>query len=301
MSHQPNKQPTSIDSDRPELTVFRGEDRGESASTDLTELLDAWQAATSRLERTHAQLHEEVSRLTTELEYKNRELARKNRLADLGEMASHVAHEVRNSLTPITLYLSLLRRHLAKDSSGLEVLSSAQAGFAALEATVNDLLAFSASRSPQATTFLLGELMEEITSSITPQLEAQRVGVELDVPPHVTMSADREMVRRATLNLLLNSLDVMPEGGDLVVTACDSDEGVDLEIADSGPGIDNNLLPRLFEPFFTTKESGTGLGLSVVAHVAEAHGGTITGENCPEGGAAFTLFFPHNTTCEAAA
>ena len=81
-------------------------------NTDLETILEAWQEATMRLQSTHESLRYEVSRLTDELEVKNRELARKNRLADLGQMASHVAHEVRNSLVPMTLYLSLLRRRL---------------------------------------------------------------------------------------------------------------------------------------------------------------------------------------------
>ena len=80
---------------------------------------------------------------------KNRELARKNRLADLGQMASHVAHEVRNNLVPVTLYLSLLRRRIAGDPGSLEVLDKIAAGFTALDAMVNDLLHFTSDRDPQ--------------------------------------------------------------------------------------------------------------------------------------------------------
>lgn len=293
------------------LSLFRGDDPvdappSESTASppgtpELSVLLDAWQTATARLEKTHAQLRDEVSRLTAELEVKNRELARKNRLADLGEMASHVAHEVRNSLTPITLYLSLLRRSLTGDAKGLDVLGKAEAGFTALEATVNDLLAFSAHRQPHANHFLVGELIEEITESLAPQFEAQAVDVELDIPPHTLLWADREMLRRAVLNLMLNALDVMPQGGDLVVTACEGFAGFEIEVADSGPGIREQDEGRLFEPFFSTKETGTGLGLSVVAHVAEAHGGSVIAENCPEGGAAFTLRLPRPMAQEAAA
>ena len=83
---------------------------------DLQTVLTAWHEATLRLERTHETLRGEVERLRAELEAKNRELARKNRLADLGRMAAHVAHEVRNSLVPVNLYLSLLRRRLKADA-----------------------------------------------------------------------------------------------------------------------------------------------------------------------------------------
>ena len=95
--------------------------------TDLETVLAAWQDATTRLEQTHVALREEVRRLTDELEAKNRELARKNRLADLGQMASHVAHEVRNNLVPVTLYLSLLRRRISGDRESLSILDKIRA------------------------------------------------------------------------------------------------------------------------------------------------------------------------------
>src|ERR1700710_1246731 len=100
---------------------------------DLQMVLAAWQEATTRLEQTHESLRGEVRRLTDELTAKNRELARKNRLADLGQMASHVAHEVRNSLVPVSLYLSLLRRRLSEDSGSLNILAKIEAGVTALE------------------------------------------------------------------------------------------------------------------------------------------------------------------------
>ena len=98
-------------------------------------------------------LREEVQELTDELEVKNRELARKNRLADLGQMASHVAHEVRNNLVPVTLYLSLLRRRIAGDAGSLDVLDKIAAGFTALDVMVNDLLHFTSDRDPHLQTF----------------------------------------------------------------------------------------------------------------------------------------------------
>src|ERR1044072_4736925 len=94
----------------------------------LAAILAAWNDATLRLEQTHSALQCEVARLTNELEEKNRELARQERLADLGRMASHVAHEVRNSLVPVALYMSLLRRRLADDAGSLDVLDKVAGG-----------------------------------------------------------------------------------------------------------------------------------------------------------------------------
>src|SRR5687768_4229742 len=122
---------------------------GPSADLDLQTILVAWNSATERLQQTHELLREEVKRLTDELEAKNRELARKNRLADLGQMASHVAHEVRNGLVPMKLYLDLLRRRLAGNAPSLDIASRLGEGFTALETVVNDLLQFTAEREPQ--------------------------------------------------------------------------------------------------------------------------------------------------------
>ena len=91
-------------------------------TADLKAVLAAWSTATVRLQQTHEALRAEVCRLTDELEVKNRELARQNRLADLGQMASHIAHEVRNNLVPVTLYLSLLRRRVSDDRGSLDAL-----------------------------------------------------------------------------------------------------------------------------------------------------------------------------------
>lgn len=262
------------------------------ADVELQTILSAWNDATDRLRQTHETLRDEVRRLTDELEIKNRELARKNRLADLGQMASHVAHEVRNSLVPMKLYLSLLNRRLSDDSGSQDIFEKISAGFVALEATVSDLLNFSAERDPQRRSVDVGLLLSEVYETFAPQLEAQNIATHIDADPQALVPADPEMLRRAIVNLVLNALDVMPGGGELVMTACQTRHGLEIEVADSGPGITAGILPRLFEPFFTTKGAGTGLGLAIVERIAAAHGGIVYAANCAEGGAAFTLCLP---------
>src|SRR6478672_5354648 len=196
---------------------------------DLQTIVAACNEATDRLQRTHEALSAQVRRLPDELDAKNRELDRKNRLADLGQMASHVTHEVRNSLVPVSLYVSLLRRRLSDDSGSLNILSKIEAGFTALEATVSDLLSFTAHRQPQWQTFLVCDLVNEVCESLEPQLEAQMIDVDIDVPPNTLLAADREMIRRAFLNLVLNAIDAMKNGRELVVTSYDSARGLELE------------------------------------------------------------------------
>lgn len=292
---------------RQELRIFSPDQEGAAPaakeprgsvpapSPELEAILHAWNEATVRLSRTHEMLRQEVHRLTDELEAKNRELARKDRLADLGQMASHIAHEVRNSLVPMKLYLSLLRRRIDADAGSLDVLDKISAGFTALETTVNDLLHFSADREPQLTCVEIPDLVREVLHSLAPQLEAQRIITHVDAAPGMVAQVDREMLRRAMINLVLNALDAMSHGGELVITACHVHDGVEIEVADSGPGIEEAAMGRLFEPFFTTKGTGTGLGLAIVERIAEAHGGSVLAANCPEGGAAFTIRIPDCT------
>ncbi len=267
---------------------------------ELEAILEAWNTATDRLQRTQDTLRAQLERLTAELAEKNEELARRKRLADLGQMASHVAHEVRNGLMPLTLYLSLLRRRVGEDLGSLTILDKVEAGFTALEATVNDLLHFSSQRDPQWRVFELRTLVGDVCQSLAPQFEAQGIALELDIPAGMEVSADAGMLRRAVLNLLLNALDAMPQGGELTLTGWEGPRGVELEIADSGPGLHEEQLERVFEPFFTTKEGGTGLGLAIVSRIAHAHGGFIRAQNCPQGGAAFTILIPRRAW-EAAA
>lgn len=259
---------------------------------DLELVLTAWHAATDRLQKTHEVLCSEVHRLTEELEVKNRELARKNRLADLGQMASHVAHEIRNGLSPVTLYLSWLRRRLGQDADGLRILDKLAAGCAEVQTTVSDMLSFASDREPNWRRFAFRDLIDELCGTLEPQFAAHHIAVHLDVPA-MSVWADRDLLRRALINLLLNAVDVMPHGGGIWVTTYLGDGAFEVEVADSGPGVTPHIASRVFEPFFTTKSEGSGLGLAIVQRAAEAHGGEVFIKNCAEGGAAFTLRIPH--------
>lgn len=223
-----------------------------------------------------------------------------NRLAEVGRVAGHVADQAQHKLQTSLLYLRLLGRRLSDDAGSLDVLAKVESGLGEVQAALGDLLQYTLERSPRPERVRVRPLIDEICASHALQLRARSIRVELDVPHGVTMLADREMLRRAVSNLVLNAIDAMPDGGELVCTSYVGPAGFELEIADSGPGLDAEIRRRAFEPFFSTKPGSTGLGLTIVERFAAAHGGRVTACNCPEGGAAFTIGIP-SRAMEAAA
>ncbi len=125
---------------------------------------------------------------------------------------------------------------------------------------------------------------------------AEQQGVDLRVPAHaepVRADVDHDQIHSVLVNLLLNALDAMPQGGRLEIEMWPAVAGaVLLRVADSGPGIPADVMGRLFEPFVSTKPTGTGLGLSISRRIIEEHDGTIRVQNRPEGGACFTIRLP---------
>jgi len=214
------------------------------------------------------------------------------RLTELGRVTAHVAQQMCDQLVPVSLYMSLLRRRLSADSGSLDVLAKVEAGFASLEATVSDLVGFAGETAPRWERFDVRQLVEDVLDALSRQLEDQAIMPCVDVPFSTFVTADRNMIRRAILNLVLNALDAMPDGGQLTVTSYEGQGGLELEFADEGNGLDDEARRRAFEPFYTTKSGATGLGLAFVQRTAAAHGGDVSALNCPDGGAAFTLRIP---------
>jgi signal transduction histidine kinase len=161
-----------------------------------------------------------------------------------------------------------------------------------------NILAFSQPARPQWVE--VRQLVDEVCAALARQIDDAGIEPAIDVPHGLGTTADREMLRTAIMHLATNALEAMPDGGVLVFTACVGRYGLDLEVADSGPGLSEEALHRAFEPFFTTKRDGAGLGLSVARRIAQAHGGEILAANCPEGGAAFTLRLPYRALESAA-
>ena len=251
---------------------------------------------TERLKRSHEVLAREVCRLRDEVHEKNCELARRERLAALGEMAAGVAHEIRNPLGGIGLYVSLLERDLGDRPEQLEVVRKIAGGIVSMETIVGDILAFAGDRSPKPHDLPFGRIISATEDRVGAKLRARGVALDRDVVlDAIVVHCDAGQIEQALTNLVLNAVDAAGEGG-LVGLKRHGNGALDgvLQVAveDSGPGIPRENLQRIFDPFFTTKDSGTGLGLAIVHRIAEANGGSVRAECREGGGARFVLSMP---------
>lgn len=263
---------------------------------DLATMIASYNDVTDRLKRSHEMLGREVCRLREQLDEKNKELARRERLVALGEMAAGVAHEIRNPLGAIGLYASLLERDLEDRPEQLDIVRRMSVGVRNLESIIGDILSFAGGAEPHPQVVRLGEVLDSALTQTAPQARALNVAVEVDPALcDVVLTCDPGQVERALLNLVFNALDAVGDGGRVWIRAGESRVETDLFsilVEDNGGGIDPKLVQRVFNPFFTTKDSGTGLGLAIVHRIAESNGGCISAGNRKGGGAAMSLSLP---------
>lgn len=147
----------------------------------------------------------------------------------------------------------------------------------------------------------LATLLVEVTDSYTETFERIGIDVELDVPHNLWVELDSILMRDAFRKLIDNAIEAMPLGGTLTITSLIGRSGLEIEFADSGVGVSDELKERLFEPFATTKHDHAGLGLSMVRDIVESHQGVISVDDCPDGGTAMTLSLPRRTSTRMAA
>ncbi len=266
----------------------------EPHQRELGEIMEAYNLVTERLERSHVRLTEEVARLHRQLDEKNRELARKERLAALGEMAAGVAHEVRNPLGAIQLYASMLDQDLRSLPEARRLVQKIASAVTSLDGIVSDILAFAGHERLAIQPLALARVIEEVTGLTAPLRGALHGTMHVSAAAEdAFVRADEREITQALVNLVFNALDAAGPGGQVWLDAVEMGEGqIGIVVSDDGPGIPAELRQRVFNPFFTTKDTGTGLGLSIVHRIAEAHGGRIEVGDRPGGGASFTLVLP---------
>ena len=227
-------------------------------------------------------------------------LRRRDRLAAMGELASTVAHEVRNPLNAVGMTAQRLKREFlgaapadAGDRAELEELLSVMTSETQrIDRIVQQFLEYARPPRLAPEPVDLGALVGDVAGRARSLAEARGVSLDVDVAGTGTALVDPAQLRQALDNLVRNAVEATSEGGRVSLAARREDGGHAIEVRDTGRGIEPDHLPRIFDLYFTTKADGTGVGLAITQQIVTAHGGTIEVDSRPGAGTTMTVRLP---------
>ena len=235
-----------------------------------------------------------IQRLEVELQRRERDSLRAEQAAAVAQLATGVAHEIRNPLTSVKMLVQAAMQDDGRNTIAPGDLQMIEGEIRRMERSLQTFLDFARPPKPERRELELSDLVERTFALSGARAAKQSVTLNFRRPDaSVLIYADWEQIQQLLMNLVFNGLDAMPHGGELVVEMKNLTETeVRLQVLDTGPGIASQVLPQLFQPFVTAKETGVGLGLVISRRIAEDHGGSLTAQNRPEGGACFILKLP---------
>lgn len=261
-----------------------------------------------KINKFNLELQEKIKEATSELEKRNIELQRVNeilfqtqmhlahmeKLAAVGQLAAIIAHEIGTPLNSISGYIQLLLR---EETDGdlikrrLEIIDSQVNRVAEI---LKNLLITTRPPAPSIEKVNIKKVLNEILSFTTLGLSAKGISTEVDIEDLPEIEADPNQLQQAFLNIIMNAIDAMPDGGILRIKAKRQGNTISISFSDTGMGIPPEHLKKIFDPFFTTKEKGkgAGLGLTVCKEIVKKHNGEIRVDSKPGEGSCFTLYFP---------
>ncbi|HXV79381.1 MAG TPA: ATP-binding protein, partial [Candidatus Binatia bacterium] len=226
------------------------------------------------------------------------EVLHRERLSALGNLAATVAHEIRNPLNAISMGLQRIKVEFQPndDQEQYSRVTELMLGEVhRLNSIVEQFLSLARPLEIKPEALRVADVLNEIATLVEGEAQQSKVQIRvvapLTLPP---LKADREYLRQTLLNLILNGLQAMPEGGTLTLEANTSNGNFLISVTDTGTGIAPENRRRIFEPYFTTKAKGSGLGLAIARRIIEAHGGKITVTNEAGGGCRFLISLPIN-------
>lgn len=223
-------------------------------------------------------------------------LNRAKHLSSLGEMTAGISHEIRNPLGIIKSSAELLKKKMSGFDAANKIPDIIIEESSRLNNIITDFLNYARPKSPSHADCRIADILEKNITYLKPQIEEKGYVIKTYIadalPP---LSADADMLHQAFLNILLNAMQAMPDGGEIQIEVNSTDHSVIIVFEDEGPGIAPENIDKIWNPFFTTKETGTGLGLGIVKNIIESHGGTIDiRNNTPLRGVSVRIELPVN-------
>ncbi len=231
---------------------------------------------------------------------REQEALRAQQMATLAQLATGVAHEIRNPLTAIKMLVQSTQSDGHTTTLPSEDVKIVEDQIRRMEKSVNALLDFARPSPSERKRLFIREMIPDLIRLLEGQAGKQHVTVEFEESVgDMALNADHDQLQQLILNLGLNALNVMPNGGALKFSVrSHEDDMVCMLVSDNGPGIAPDVIDHIFEPFFTTRKQGVGLGLNICKRIAEEHGGRLSADNNPTGGAVFELCLPSASTME---
>lgn len=229
-----------------------------------------------------------------EIEHLHRtQMSRAEHLATLGELATGLAHEIRNPLAGIAGVIEIVSRDLPATSPARSVVKEVRQEIAQINRILTDLLETARPRTPEIRSSCLNTTIEHAVMLARQQVLSRPIQIEFAPAPDLPeVDHDSDQIHQVLLNLLLNSVQAIDGPGTIKVSISGEDESALITVADTGRGILPEHLPNIFRPFFTTKGNGTGLGLSLARRIVEQHHGHIEVESTVGKGTTFSVFLP---------
>jgi PAS domain S-box-containing protein len=234
--------------------------------------------------------------VTEEVQHETRRLrqAKTQAIANFGDS---VAHEIRNPLNSIHMNVQLLREGLASADADLERLdrtaATVESEIKRLDRVVRDFVQYSRPPALRLAPGSINNVVRAALDVLDAQIREKGLTVEADLQSARPVRMDSDRLQRAIYNVLLNAVQVLPEGGRIECRSRDEVRRCLLEITDDGPGLELRDSSRIFDLFYTTKPGGTGLGLPIANRIVEEHGGQMAVASEPERGTTFAFFLPY--------
>ncbi|MCK4533599.1 GAF domain-containing protein [bacterium] len=240
----------------------------------------------------NTQLEEKIKIATRKLRKTQDKLIQSEKMAALGKLSAGIAHEIKNPLTSIKLLVHSLAKEIQHNEIAKKDIEVIENEIERVNQIINRFFDFARPKEPEFSSVDINQVLEEIIALISGEIKEWSIIIEKEFLPLSFIQADKGQIKQVFLNLFLNAIQVMPNGGKVKVGTRQEDKHIQIEIQDEGEGIAEDIKNKLFEPFFTTKEEGIGLGLSIVKRIIEDHKGWIRIDNAKPKGAIVTIAFP---------
>ena len=252
-----------------------------------------------RKRRASEETAKRLSNVYEELQENFERMKRAERLSALGQLSAGLAHEIRNPLASIAGAVGILRRGRSSEEKQAECLEIIRKECQRLNRLLTSFLDFARPRALNFRTIEVESVFDSVLGLAEHAVDGASITLKRQVPPGLVLDCDPEQLKQVLLNLVINAIQAMPNGGEVVMSASAEAGNAVIQVRDQGCGVSEEEMEHLYDPFFTTKENGTGLGLPVAHQIVAQLGGVLAARNNADRGMTFSVQLPQHNRSQA--